>query len=449
MTLSVTTDFSAGTAIVASEVNQNFTDVETYINSSPGLLAKTGGTLSGALVIGGDLTVDTTMLKVDASNDVVGIGTATPSSSYKLDISGNTRTTGTTSLIGTVTVGSNGSGHDVTFYSDTADDHFVWDASEEKLTITGESATDTFVVADGRTKLKDRVWCEASQDVTLSGITGSLIVGGDGTGDHLAFDANEIMAKSDGTHASTLHINHEGGTVKFGNETDLTSFVVKGPASFSGEIAAASLDISGDIDVDGTTNLDGVDIDGAVVMASTLTVAGTTTLNGALKVNANDVDAQIDFSNHANTYLNYQDTNKAFGFHNEGTASLGIWKTLGISISNITGGSTGTDLIITGDGFVQKDTSSIRYKNVADVNMADHLTASMVDSLEPKMFSFKADPNNLPIIGLIAEEVDAVSPFLAIHNSDGTVEGTSKNTLITLLIIALKDARTRIAALEG
>jgi|13_taG_2_1085334.scaffolds.fasta_scaffold37428_3 hypothetical protein len=73
MTLSVTTDFSAGTAIVASEVNQNFTDVETYINSSPGLLPLSGGTLTGALVVGGDLTVDSNTLKVDSSNNRVGI----------------------------------------------------------------------------------------------------------------------------------------------------------------------------------------------------------------------------------------------------------------------------------------------------------------------------------------------------------------------------------------
>ena len=50
--------------------------------------------------------------------------------------------------------------------------------------------------------------------------------------------------------------------------------------TFSGEVDAASLDISGNIDVDGTTNLDVVDIDGAVDMASTLTVAGAFTSPG-------------------------------------------------------------------------------------------------------------------------------------------------------------------------
>ena len=47
--------------------------------------------------------------------------------------------------------------------------------------------------------------------------------------------------------------------------------------TFSGEVDAASLDISGNIDVDGTTNLDVVDIDGAVDMASTLQVDGAIT----------------------------------------------------------------------------------------------------------------------------------------------------------------------------
>ena len=45
----------------------------------------------------------------------------------------------------------------------------------------------------------------------------------------------------------------------------------------SGEIAAASLDISGNIDVDGTTNLDAVDIDGATQIDATVTVGADDT----------------------------------------------------------------------------------------------------------------------------------------------------------------------------
>jgi len=52
---------------------------------------------------------------------------------------------------------------------------------------------------------------------------------------------------------------------------------------FSGEVDAASLDISGNIDVDGTTNLDVTDIDG------TLNVAGETTLQTHLNMGDGDI----------------------------------------------------------------------------------------------------------------------------------------------------------------
>jgi len=66
---------------------------------------------------------------------------------------------------------------------------------------------------------------------------------------------------------------------------------------FSGEVDAASLDISGNIDVDGTTNLDVVDIDGAVDMATTLGVAGVVTANAGVVVDNITIDGtEIDLS---------------------------------------------------------------------------------------------------------------------------------------------------------
>ena len=50
--------------------------------------------------------------------------------------------------------------------------------------------------------------------------------------------------------------------------------------TITGELDAATLDISGAIDVEGTANLDVVDIDGAVDMASTLQVDGVATFTG-------------------------------------------------------------------------------------------------------------------------------------------------------------------------
>ena len=67
----------------------------------------------------------------------------------------------------------------------------------------------------------------------------------------------------------------------------------------TGEVDAATLDISGAIDVAGTANLDVVDIDGAVDMASTLTLAGNADFNGDLDVDgttnldAVDIDGAV------------------------------------------------------------------------------------------------------------------------------------------------------------
>jgi len=67
--------------------------------------------------------------------------------------------------------------------------------------------------------------------------------------------------------------------------------------TISGELDAATLDISGDIDVDGTTNLDVVDIDGAVDMASTLAVTGVVTANAGVVVDNITIDGtEIDLS---------------------------------------------------------------------------------------------------------------------------------------------------------
>jgi hypothetical protein len=57
-----------------------------YIGSKAVLLSTTAATVTGDAQIGGDLTVDTNTLFVDAANNRVGVGTATPS--FELDVVG-------------------------------------------------------------------------------------------------------------------------------------------------------------------------------------------------------------------------------------------------------------------------------------------------------------------------------------------------------------------------
>ena len=57
--------------------------------------------------------------------------------------------TGAATVGGTLVVGTDGSGTDVTFHSGTASDNFLWDASAEALILTGTAGQNTLQVADG------------------------------------------------------------------------------------------------------------------------------------------------------------------------------------------------------------------------------------------------------------------------------------------------------------
>ena len=64
---------------------------------------------------------------------------------------------GNTTVSGTLTVGSDGSGHDVTFHSTTGSALMLWDASDEKLVITGTNGQNALEVADGDVSITDKL----------------------------------------------------------------------------------------------------------------------------------------------------------------------------------------------------------------------------------------------------------------------------------------------------
>ena len=83
---------------------------------------------------------------------------------------------------GAVAAGTDGVGVDVTFYSGTAGDNMLWDASEEKLVITGTNGANALEVADGNVSITD--------DLT---VTGNLTVTGTTT-NHLTVPADNSDA---------------------------------------------------------------------------------------------------------------------------------------------------------------------------------------------------------------------------------------------------------------
>ena len=245
-----------------------------------------------------------------------------------LDLSGNAQ------LSGTVTVGADGSGTDVIFYSGTAGDSFAWDASEEKLTITGTNGQTALDIADGNLVVADNIDLEGDMDINGTLEADAITVGGtalatfirdtvgtnmlssnsesgitvtyDTTNDNIDFavdaaqtgitsllaadikigeddetkidfeTANEIHLYANNTEQVYVADNIFGPNAD--SDVDLGATGVRWKDAFvdsitvTGEIDGASLDIEGNADINGTTNLDAVDIDGAVQIDNTVTV---------------------------------------------------------------------------------------------------------------------------------------------------------------------------------
>ena len=104
-------------------------------------------------------------------------------------------------LDGTFTVGTDGSGQDVTFYSGTSGDSFVWDSSEECLTITGTDGAQALKVADGDLVVVDKIY--------LNDNDGGEYISGDGT--NLTITSGNDIVLAVGS-AGSVYPSGDGGS---------------------------------------------------------------------------------------------------------------------------------------------------------------------------------------------------------------------------------------------
>ena len=149
-TLAVTNTFSAGTTIVAADMNQNFTDVETFVNSSPGLIqndivdakgdviAATASNTVTRLPVG----TNTHVLTADSSEST-GLKWAVAADSTKMPLAGGTFT-GAVTFQGAspilLTGATTGNGYEVTLS--------ITDPTADR-TITVPNASGTVALAGG------------------------------------------------------------------------------------------------------------------------------------------------------------------------------------------------------------------------------------------------------------------------------------------------------------
>ena len=88
-----------------------------------------------------------------------------------------------------LTVGADGTGADVIFYSGTAGDNFTWDASEEKLTITGTNGQVALAIPDGNVTITDDLDVDGTTNLDVVDIDGAVNMAAD-----LTMGANILMA---------------------------------------------------------------------------------------------------------------------------------------------------------------------------------------------------------------------------------------------------------------
>ena len=217
---------------------------------------------------------------------------------------------------GEVTVGSAWSGKDVTFYSGTSGDQLLWDASDEKLVITGTDGANALEVADGNVAITDNL--TVSGNFTVSGtsttidtttltVTDPLIKLAHGTTASPANDLGIIFTRGNG---SASNIANRG--IIWDESADEFAF------AFTNDEAGTT---TGNVDIDDYADIRGgkVTVDDAIELghasdttiarsgSGAITVEGTqvllagaqtgitTILNAATKI-GRDSDNLVDFA---------------------------------------------------------------------------------------------------------------------------------------------------------
>ena len=135
-----------------------------------------------------------------------------------------------------VSMGSAGSGVDVTFYSSTAGDTMLWDASEEKLVITGTNGQNSLEVADGDVSITDSLTVSGGLIAPLAinaqtGTTytfvaadaGKLVTSSNGSAQTITLPPNSSVAFATGTQIIVQNIGSANATLAQGSGVTIQS----------------------------------------------------------------------------------------------------------------------------------------------------------------------------------------------------------------------------------
>jgi hypothetical protein len=145
---------------------------------------------------------DTNQIEVYTGAAWAGIGDITEvAAGANIDVTSGTGPVPSVALAidAAVEFGSDGSGVDVSFHSDTGSDLMFWDSSAESLTITGTNGQDALVVADGDVSITDALTVTGA--VTAGSLVAPLAINAQ-TGTTYTFvigDAGKLVTSSNGS----------------------------------------------------------------------------------------------------------------------------------------------------------------------------------------------------------------------------------------------------------
>ena len=438
-------------ALMMSSTNRlEFGDTGTYIHQSA----------DGVLDLVSDTEIEINATTIDMNG--------------ALDLSGNAQ------LSGTVTVGADGSGTDVIFYSGTAGDNFTWDASEEKLTITGTNGQTALDVADGNLVVADNVDIEGDIDVNGTAnldntdIDGTFAVDGatislDATTSLNIDNTNTTNGITVGTATSAvpISIGHTTSVVTVNDELDVTGTVDINDTTDSSSKTTGALKVDGgvgvalklfvgtDLDVDGTANLDAVDIDGAVQIDNTITVGAddqgydvifygdTASSNMTWDTSGDDL-----ILNDSRLFIDQDDDDIAIRIDSESTSQYAIETTAKYCQRNVQDVSGGAGL------FVYRNVAEAGSNPLASVNdgNANNTQAAFAVTQEGDGIAINIDQNgNASSIVIDSEATTAhLIEFNAPTNTSGNIISIDNaNALTTGAGLSVESGGTALATTAG
>jgi len=342
---------TAGTDIaVSTDDKVQFRDSAIYINSSADgqldivadteiQIAATTIDINGAVALNGAVTGAT---NVTLSGE---LDAATGDFSGNVDIDGNLDVDGTTNLDAvdidgatqidaTVSVGVDDTGYDVKFFGDTASAFMEWDASTDDLILGGAGG---LIVPEGQFTLGSTAVTSTAAELNI--LDGATVVVGE-------INALDLGDTAVGTAIASKAVILDSNK----DYTGIRNLTI------SGELDAATLDISGNADIDGTLEADAITVNGT---ALNTVIAGVTVTNASTAAVATTVtitDNESTDESNALIFTAGGDVDGGnLGLESDGTLtynpSTGVVTATGFAgtlTGNVTGNVSGTAATVTG-----------------------------------------------------------------------------------------------------